>query len=407
MSATVAAAEPTPAARARPLRVAHINANFFAGAGGITLREALAVDQSSFSNTILAPHDPSRDGSLFERARDAGLGVVHLERMVPGRGVSPRPQLEALRELAAELRAGEYDIVHTHGAKCGFLGRVAAHRVGIPAIVHTLHGFPFHEFHSRATRTALVTMERRLGRITDYFLSDGTFVASEAIRLRIAPADRIRALVSPIVPVPPVTPERRREARRRLGLPEDVRVVGTVARLAEQKAPLDMVEAFAQLDRQDVCFVWIGGGELRAKTEEKIRAKGLEHRFLLLGERDDVPSLLPGLDVFALSSRWEGLPCSALEAMTCGIPVVANAVNSVPEIVIAGRTGIVTRPSDPESLARGIAFLLDHPRDAARMAAAARDLVAGQFGPDALGDELAEVYEAALRAGSTRRGMRR
>jgi glycosyltransferase involved in cell wall biosynthesis len=333
--------------------------------------------------------------------------MVALDRMVPGRGISPRPQLEAFRELSAELRAGRYDIVHTHGAKCGFLGRLAARHAGVPAVVHTLHGFPFHEFHSPVTRTALLAIERRLGRITDYFLTDGTFVASEAVRLKIAPPDRIRALVSPIESVLPVTPERRRAARRLLELPEAARVVGTVARLAEQKAPLDMVEAFALLGRSDVYMVWIGGGELRSKTERRIREKGLEHRFLLLGERDDVPSLLPGLDVFALSSRWEGLPCSALEAMTCGIPVVANAVNSVPEIVLAGKTGIVTRPKDPASLARGIAYMLDHPLDAARMAAAARAQVAEHFEPGRLGEELAEAYQTALRVASKRERARR
>jgi len=203
--------------------------------------------------------------------------------------------------------------------------------------------------------------------------------------------------------MPVVSAARRREARQLLGLPEHAQVVGTVARIVKQKAPLDMVEAFAVLDRPDVYMVWIGGGELRARTERQIRAKGLEHRFLLLGERDDVDKLLPGLDVFALSSLWEGLPCSVVEAMTCGIPVVANAVNSVPEIVIAGKTGIITRPKDPASLARGITYLLDHPQEAARMAAAARDHIGEQFRQDVLGDELMDVYDTALRLASTRR----
>jgi len=163
-----------------------------------------------------------------------------------------------------------------------------------------------------------------------------------------------------------------------------------------------MVEAFAALGRPDAYMVWIGGGQLRAKTERLIHAKGLDHRFLLVGERDDVARLLPAFDVFALSSLWEGLPCSIVEAMTCGVPVVANAVNSVPEIVIAGRTGIVTRPKDPASLAQGISYMLDHPRDAARMAAAARIHIGEQFRPDLLGEELMDVYETALRLASAR-----
>ena len=89
--------------------------------------------------------------------------------------------------------------------------------------------------------------------------------------------------------------------------------------------------------------------------------------------------------------------------MTCGVPVVASAVNSVPEIVIAGRTGIVTRPKDPQSLARGLAYMLDHPHDAARMAAAAREQIAEQFQPDRMGEELRDIYETALRLAAKRR----
>jgi len=401
-STVFAPAAPKAPARARPVRVAHINANFFAGAGGIMLREALALAGQGCASTILAPHG----GTLLGRAEQAGLEVVRLDSLRGGRRIAIS-EVATLRELTARLAEGNYDVVHTHGTKSGVLGRVAARRVGVRAIVHTLHGFPFHEFQFRATRAALVTMERRLGRFTDYFLTDGTFVASEAVRLKIAPPDRIRALISPIDPVPPVSADRRRRARQLLGLPQHAQVVGTTARIVAQKAPLDMVEAFAALGRPDVYMVWIGEGELRARTEELIRARGLTDRFLLIGERSDVPQLLPALDVFALSSLFEGLPCSVIEAMTCGIPVVANAVNSVPEIVLAGKTGIVTRPKDPSSLARGIAYLLDHPHDAARMAAAARDHVGQQFNPDALGEELMDAYDTALRFGSTRKSGRR
>ncbi len=363
------------------------------------LREALALADQGCSSTILAPHD----GTLLRRAEEGGLRILRLDALRGGRHPA-FSEAAALRELTAHLAIGDFDVVHTHGMKAGLLGRLAGHRVGVRAIVHTLHGFPFHEFQSRATRAALLTMERRLGRLTDYFLTDGTFVASEAVRLKIAPPDRIRALISPIDPVPPVTPERRRRARELLGLPQDAQVVGTVARIVNQKAPFDMVEAVASLARPDLYTVWIGDGELREQTAKLIRAKGLTDRFLLVGERSNVPELLPAFDVFALSSIFEGLPCSVVEAMTCGIPVVANAVNSVPEIVLAGKTGIVARPKDPSSLARGIVYLLDHPQDAARMAVAARSHIGAQFQSDVLAEELIDAYETALRFSSNGRG---
>ena len=113
------------------------------------------------------------------------------------------------------------------------------------------------------------------------------------------------------------------------------------------------------------------------------------------------------LDVFALSSLWEGLPCSLVEAMTCGIPAAVTAVNSVPELVLSARTGLLARPGDPPSLTRAIAYLLENPDEAAGMAEAARIQIGQQFRADRLGADLMHVYETALRlaAPRTRRGL--
>jgi glycosyltransferase involved in cell wall biosynthesis len=402
MTTTISSSETTrPAPRpVRPLRVAHVTANFADGSGGITLREALALDER-YTSTVLAPED----GTLFERAEEAGLHVVRLRKMGRGRRVYPWADVDALRELVEYLEAGDFDIVHTHAGRAGAIGRVAAHRLGRSAIVHTLHGFPFNEFQSPLARFPVRAIERRLGRITDYFLTDGTFVASEAVRQKIAQPERIRAVISPVDVVAPVSEASRRAARRALGIPEDAKVVGTAARLAVQKAPLDMVRAFAALRRPDVYFVWLGGGDLRGKTERLIEAEGLTSRFMLLGDRSDVADLLPAFDLLALSSLWEGLPCSVVEAMMCGIPVVATAVNSVPEVVVSGKTGLVARPDDPASLTRALAYMLDHPAHAARMAEAAQDQIRHQFRPELMGEELMEVYELA-RAFALERGRR-
>jgi glycosyltransferase involved in cell wall biosynthesis len=143
-------------------------------------------------------------------------------------------------------------------------------------------------------------------------------------------------------------------------------------------------------------MAWAGDGELRSQTERLIDRKGLTGRFLLLGQRADVTELLPAFDVFALASIYEGLPCALLEAMTCGIPVVATAVNAVPEIVISGRTGLLARPGDPASLSRALRYLLEHPQQGARMAAAAREHIRERFRPEALGRHFSDVYDLAL-----------
>jgi glycosyltransferase involved in cell wall biosynthesis len=179
-------------------------------------------------------------------------------------------------------------------------------------------------------------------------------------------------------------------------------LIGTVARLDQQKSPLDLVRAISLLDRPDLHVVWIGDGGLRAKTERMIARTGLTDRFRLLGERRDVAALLPAFDVFALPSLYEGLPCALIEAMTCGIPIVATAVNSVPEIVISGETGLLARPGDPTSLSRALAHMLDQPEEAQRMATAARAYLGDRYHPEALGEALTEVYGTVLASAQTK-----
>jgi glycosyltransferase involved in cell wall biosynthesis len=382
----------------RPVRVAQVVTRLIAGAGGITLRGALALDPERFTTTIFTGYA----GFLADRATEAGIELIPLQHMAPKRRIYPWEDLKGLRELTAHLSSGDFDIVHTHSSRAGALGRIAARRAGVPGVVHSIHGFPFHEFQSLPTRRALIGIERWLARMTDYFLADGTMVAAEAVRLKLASPDRIRAIQSPIdTDIPVVSEEARLDARSLLGLPQRAKVVGTVARLDAQKAPLDMVNAIARLRRPDVYMIWIGDGDLRERTEKLIDRTGLRDRFLLLGERDDVSHLLPALDVFAMSSLFEGLPCAVVEAMACGIPVVATAVNSVPEVVVSGKTGLLARPGDPASLSEALSFLLDHPAEATRMAEGARVHIGNRFTPDALGRDLMEVYDAVLGAAAS------
>src|SRR5579859_3232532 len=192
----------------------------------------------------------------------------------------------------------------------------------------------------------------------------------------------------------------RAAARRKLGVPVGCKVIGTVGRVDYQKAPEHFVDAIAGLDRDDVYAVWIGDGPMRETMEARAARRGLQGRFLCTGHRNDVPELLPGLDVFAMASRYEGLPCAVAEAMAVGLPVVATAVNAVPDVVLPGETGLLVSPEQPRQLAAAINYLLDEPAEAARMAAAGRQLIADKFTPSSL----ATVLEAAYGSGPGRSG---
>jgi glycosyltransferase involved in cell wall biosynthesis len=372
---------------AGPVRVAVVITRLEGGAGVLALRGAMALDPARFTVTIIT----GSGGAQLTQARAAGIEVV-LEPSLRT-AIGPATDLTALRRLTALLRARRFDVVHTHTAKAGTVGRLAARLADTGRIVHTYHGFPFHEFQSPARRNAYVAVERRLGRITDLALAVGGGVAVEAVRRGLVPPDRIRTIgVAVEQPAPMATdPVARRRARRALGLPPEVAVVGAVGRLAYQKAPEDFLAALRMLRRPGVVGVWVGGGELAGRMA-RLAAAQPHAPVVLTGERDDVPALLPAFDVFTLPSRYEGLPTAVVEAMLCGVPVVATAVNAVGDVVVPGETGLLVPPRRPDLLAAAVRTLLDSPADAGRMAAAALARLGTRYSLPALRDALTAAY---------------
>lgn len=395
------------------LKVATVITRMAAGAGGVSLRGALALDPDRYDITFIAggqgitagaAHGSAEaevltgaeavndalEGDLLLDAFKAGMQVMRMPSLVPQ--ISPRQDAAALRTLTRLLSVGGYDIVHTHSAKAGALGRIAASRAGAARIVHTYHGFPFHEFQARWLRAAYVRAERHLSQRTHAFLAVGGAVAAQAIRLGLAPPERIRT-IPPAVAGADAGPGScwRGLARRRLGLPPGVRLVGTVGRVDYQKAPEVWIDALAETG-DDVWGVWIGDGPLRGRLLARAAKRGVTGRFRLLGHRDDVADLLPAFDVFALASRYEGLPCALIEAVVAGVPVAATAVNAVPDVVVPGETGLLVPPENAGLLGRAIRYLLEEPAEAARMASTARDRLGGRYTPEALGAVLDHTY---------------
>jgi len=376
------------------IEVAQVVTRFIAGAGGVALRGALELDTAHYHVTVVT----GARSALLDQAEAAGMDTVVEPSLVAP--IAPRSDATALSRLTTLFRARGFDVVHTHSAKAGALGRLAAHRAGVPLVAHTYHGFPFHDFQDPLRHAAYVGIERRLARITDEVFAIGTGVATEALRRGLARPEALHR-IAPAVAVSPVvrTAETRARARALLGLDPDVPVVGTVGRIEFQKAPEHFVAAIHALARRDAHAVWIGSGPDARRTEDLVRARGLADRVHLVGERTDVDLLLPAFDVFAMASRYEGLPCAVVEAMHCGLPVVATAVNSVSDLVVPGESGLLVPPGRPELLARAIDCLLDDPARAERLAARGQALAAEGY--DVAG--LAGVLDAVYRRGLVRR----
>jgi glycosyltransferase involved in cell wall biosynthesis len=161
------------------------------------------------------------------------------------------------------------------------------------------------------------------------------------------------------------------EKKLSLGLNREKLLVGMVAPFKPQKAPLDFIRVAAQVcqRRQDVHFVLVGDGELRQAIEHEIRRLGLTRSVTLTGWRRDVPEIMKCLDLFLLTSRWEGLPRVYLEALSCGVPVVGTCVDGAEEVVKEGVNGFLKAPGDVDGLADRVFWMLDHAEEAKAMGA--------------------------------------
>jgi glycosyltransferase involved in cell wall biosynthesis len=309
--------------------------------------------------------------------------------------IHPLNDMQALYRIKDFIQEHNYHIVHTHSSKAGILGRIAARWAGVPIVVHTIHGFPWHDYMALWRRRLYILSERYTASLSDALITVSDLNKQEALNLKLAPPAKFTTIYSGIDLSAFDLKVDRSEKCLALGLDPDSPVVGTVGRLSKQKAPSDFVAAAKQVLTYlpESQFIMVGDGPL---VEEVRRAIGDEQRIKMLGFRADVPEILSILDVFALSSRWEGLGRALTEAMIMGLPVAATSVNGVPEIVTHGETGLLSAPEAPMELAQNIRWLLEHPDEAARIGQRARKRVVPAFSARRMVERIEALYEQLL-----------
>ncbi|HEX8857786.1 MAG TPA: glycosyltransferase family 4 protein [Actinomycetes bacterium] len=384
--AGAAGAEALPPQPAPPrIKVLHVITKFWAGAGGNTLLTVLGADPARYETWVAG----CEGGPLWERAERAGVRAVRLKRF--HETIAPLADLYVLLQLVRLIRRERPAIVHTHSAKAGFLGRLAAWLCHTPVVVHTFHGLPFHDFMSARRKRVYVLLDRLVRPMTDAFLAVAPRVAREAVEQRIAPPGGIVVVPSAVeLDQIPTAPDP--SVRIELGIGPDVPLIGTVGRLEYQKAPLDFVRMAARVaaTRPGACFVMVGEGPLAAEAQAEARRLGVEIRFL--GFRADAPLVASAFDVFVISSLYEGLGRALTEAVASGRPVVATAVNGVPDLIVPGATGLLATPGDPATLADCVLWLLEHPAEARQMGDAGGHWVRWMFDPARMCQLIDQAY---------------
>ena len=301
-------------------------------------------------------------------------------------------------KLQAAMRRWHPTVVHTHLAKAGALGRVAAAYSGVPVIVHTFHEHVLQEYLSSLKNEVFLRAERALARRTDALVAVAPWVRDELLAMGVGRPSQwhvvpvgvdMRALLE--------TRPDQREARARLGLPLDGPIVGCVGRLVPVKDHATLFEAARRvLDScPEAIFVLAGDGELRERLQrEAVDLLGDRVRFL--GWVHDLPTLYAAFDVVVLTSRLEGTPVALIEAAAAGRPVVATNVGGVSEVVRDGNTGLLVPPRDAVAVAANVVTLLDDREGARRMGEEGAHWVRGRFSDGRLADDLTALYGELL-----------
>ncbi len=346
---------------------------------------------------LIRGREGSREGSMDSLAEELGVVPVDLPTLKRRIGIG---DLVSLAFLVQQIRRWRPHILHTHAAKAGALGRMAALlalRRRPPVIVHTFHGHVLTGYFHPLISAAFTAIERLLARYTTCLIAVSDEVRSDLVRLGVAPPERIVVLplgfdFSRFDATVEERRARREALRSELGIPLDARLVTIVARLE----PIKRIDRFLRVaNRMDASsetwFLVVGDGALREELQESPEAARLRDRLLWAGLRNDMPDVYFATDVLVVTSDNEGTNVSAIEAQAAGLPVVSTRVGGMPSVVAAD-TGLLVEPDDEEAFARALEQVLLEPDLGNGLGRNAMERMRSEFSLARLVDDIDSLY---------------
>ena len=369
--------------------------------GGPAIHVALLSRPSSsdrVESLLVAGRENPGEGTMIDFVRSQGVEPILIPELVADSFIGPRDLL-ALWKLVRLIRQFRPDIVDTHMAKAGFLGRIAGALTGVPVRIHTFHGHVLQGYYSGTKNTIFRRVEQALARLSTRIIAVSDRVKLDLIEYGVAPPEKIDVIPLGLELSPFLNSGTLRGSfKRELGLPESALLVGIVSRIFAIKNHALFVDAAARVTKEvpDARFVVVGDGALRADTEERARRLGLDGRVIFTGWRRDLPAIYADMAALVISSNNEGTPFSAIEAMAASVPVVGTRVGGMPDLIREGTTGILVPPRDADAMSAALISLLRDSDRRRRMGDAARVDVETRFDVARMLAETQALYEACL-----------
>lgn len=390
------------------MRVAHvITRMIIGGAQENTLFNCLDLIEH-YDDEVMLITGPALgpEGDLLERAGFFGdrkelrgrAGELQIE-LLPmfRRNINPRYDWAAAKAIRNAIKQFRPDVVHTHSAKGGLLGRKAAWSLGVPAVVHTVHGAPFHEFQPRLAREFFRRCERYAAARCHHMISVADAMTDLMVDAGIAPRDRFSTIYSGMDVDPFLGADRHRQrVRETYQIASDRVVIGKIARLFHLKGHDDLVTAAADVIRQcpNVLFLLVGDGILREPLSKRIESLGLSEHFVFTGlvSPGEVPSLIGAMDVLVHTSLREGLARALPQALIAGKPAVSYDVDGAREVVISGETGFLVPPRETDKLSDALIRLARDEPLRRRLGRAGQNRFTDQFRHQKMTAQIRELY---------------
>lgn len=380
----------------KPLRILHVSTRLILG-GSQENTVLSCIGAADRGHRVALAYGPiyGPEGSLLERVlADGRIESFEVPSLV--RRIAPLKDFGAYWQLRRLIQRWRPDVVHTHSSKAGILGRAAAWAEQVPAVVHTIHGLPFHRWQNPLANAAYVLSERWAARRCHAIVSVADAMTQQALARGIGEPGQYTTIRSGMEVEPFLAADAGRDRiRARYGFaPGDV-VAVTLARLAKLKGHDDLLDALeGQLRSGPLRLLWVGNGWWTRRLKSRVAKMGLEGRVTFAGlvAPSDVPAHLAAADLCIHPSYREGLPRAAVQAMLCGKPVVAYDVDGTREVVHEGVAGRLISPGDRQALSGAVKGLVADRAARERMGSAAREAVRDTYDWRLMCDQLETLY---------------
>jgi len=351
-----------------------------------------------YETRLVVGHESPREGNLLEWARSRDVACEQLPGL--GREIRPLSDFRSLVSIYRLIRQFRPHVVHTHTAKAGLLGRLAARLAGVPVIVHTFHGHVLRGYFGPTRNRIFCWIETVLASWSSALVAVSESVKADLVALGVAEAARIRVIPLGLELDVFQGPLPRGTLRTPAGVPEGSPLVGAVGRLAPIKDLPTLLQAAVRVraSRPDVHFALVGDGEERSLLEREVLRLGLVDAVHFLGWQRDMRAVYGDLELVVNTSRNEGTPVALIEALAAARPVVATRVGGTPDLLADGRYGLLVPPADPEALAAAILNCLEQTDAAAERARAGQRHVLRHHSSARLVEDVHQLYRELLQA---------